>query len=115
MNPLLATTFLLLFSFQQPKPETVALVFGPEPERIEIIKTSEAELLFVELQAKEIKFGLNEEEKKTLAAVTYALGIIPDRDRLTVPRLNSRDRLDWEIRRGVRLPTQDAEPVKGRN
>ena len=108
---------LILFSFQQPKPETVALVFGPEPVRYEIVKTSEAELLFVELQAKEIKFGLNEEEKKTLAAVTYALGIIPDDRRVFFDALAKEDpfHLDWEIRRGVRLPTQDAEPVKKEN
>jgi hypothetical protein len=74
---ILTITAFILFTFQQPKPGTVALVFGPDPVRIEIIKTSEAEVLYVELQQKQIRFGLNAEEKKSLAAVNQALGTIP--------------------------------------
>ena len=74
---ILTIVAFILFSFQQPKPETVALIFGPEPVRVEIVKTADAEVLYLELQQKEIRFGLDEQEKKRLAAVTYALATIP--------------------------------------
>lgn len=102
---LLLIAFILLFQ----EPQTVALVFGPDPVRIEIMEKSEAEVLYTQLQAKQIRMGLEDQETKTLAALVIALGTVPDHKRLTAPRLNTRERLDWEIRRGVRRPLQTPE------
>lgn len=101
-----ALLVLCLLPLQEPnkQPETVALVFGPEPSRIEIVKTEEAEAEYQVLSTK-LKAGtLTEQEAKTFAALTQALGT-------QVPHVNStRERLDWEIRRGVRKPLQPPEP-----
>lgn len=86
------------------EPDTVALVFGPDPIRIEIMKTEEAENLYQKLKIDLLlTMEPKEEDVKTFAALTLAL------DR--VPRLeDQRKRLDWEIRRGVRPPLQKPEP-----
>lgn len=102
----LALLVLCLLPLQEPnkQPETVALVFGPEPSRIEIVKTEEAEDLYAKLKPKHEAQRLTEQEAKTFAALTQALGT-------QVPHVNStRERLDWEIRRGVRKPLQPPEP-----
>lgn len=100
------------FDETKPEPQRVALVFGPEPERIEFMDRSKAEVLYVELKAKQIKLGLGEQEAKTLAALVVALGTVQNKKRLLAPPLD--DRLGWEIMRGVHLPLQDPEPVKRR-
>jgi hypothetical protein len=112
---MLAIILLLLFSFQQPKPETVPLTFGPEPERIVIIKRSEAEKLYREVKKGSLigPIYTREENDRLFAALTVALGTSLRADS-EVPALNSRDRLDWEIRRGVRKPLQKPDP-KERN
>lgn len=104
MRTLALLCLCLLLSPQTSKPETVALVFGPEPSRIEIVKTEEAEDLYAKLKPKHEAQRLTEQEAKTFAALTQALGT-------QVPHVNStRERLDWEIRRGVRKPLQPPEP-----
>jgi hypothetical protein len=100
--------FLTLFPIQS-EPEKVALVFGPEPEQIVLMDRYQAEVRFTELQAKQIRLGPDAEEKKVFAALVWALGTLPDRERLTAPPVNTRERLDWEIRRGVRKPLQKPE------
>ena len=91
---------VLLFSLQT-KPETVALVFGSEPVRIEIVKTSEAEKLYSELKPKHEAGTLTESEKKTFAALTIALGTIDD------PELRTFARHDHERFRWMREPLQN--------
>lgn len=54
------------------------------------------------------------DDGRVLAALVVALGTLPDRERLSAPRLGTRERLDWEVRRGVHLPTQKPEPVRQR-
>jgi hypothetical protein len=51
---------------------------------------------------------------RLLAALVVALGTLPDERRVFFDTLAKADPycLDWEVRRGVRLPTQDAEPVR---
>lgn len=93
-----------LFSSQQSKPETVALVFGPDPVRIEIVKTEDAEAQYDQLKPKHEAGTLTEAEAKRFAALTQALGTLPRVE--SVPTLGTRERLDWEIRRGVRPPLQ---------
>ena len=92
------------------KPETVALVFGPEPEQIQFMQTSEAEKLFEALELKREAGTETDEDKRMHAALTNALGTIPT-TRGSAPTLNTRERLDWEIRRGVRPPLQ--KPDRG--
>lgn len=102
---LAALLCLLTLPLQQnSKPETVALVFGPKPEQIQVIKTATAERLYAKLKPKHDAKRLTKAEAKTFAALTQSLGI-------QVPHIrDTRERLDWEIRRGVRPPLQPAEP-----
>lgn len=104
-----ALALLCLFVFVPPqtfKPETVALVFGPEPERVEFMATEDAESLYAALEKKRLAGTATEDDKRLHAALTQALGIIAEP--ATAPHVNqTRDRLDWEIRRGVRKPLQE--------
>lgn len=76
---LIAIAFaLVLFSPQQSKPETVALVFGPDPVRIEIVRTEEAEARYENLKHDLLLTDHpTEEDLKMFAALTYALAATP--------------------------------------
>lgn len=105
MDLRICALFLFLLSPQQsPKPETVALVFGPDPARIEFMQTDQAEKLYSAIKLKVEKNTATEDDLRAFAMLTQALGISPTQE--TAPELNTRDRLDWEIRRGVRKPLQ---------
>lgn len=104
----LAITLLILFSFQQP--EKVALTFGPEPTRTEFMQTEDAKRLFEAVDLK-LQSGTNTAEDDRLhAALTAALGTLPDQERLTAPTLENRS--GWEVKRGVRKPLQKPEAIK---
>lgn len=102
---LLCLLFLSPLQQSNQKPETVALVFGPEPEQIQFMQTSEAERLYEALELKREAGTETDEDKRVHAALTASLGIIPTTQG-TAPILNTRERLDWEIRRGVRPALQ---------
>lgn len=111
MDLRICALLLFLSPLQQSnsKPETVALVFGPEPEQIQFMQTSEAEKLLDALELKREAGTETEEDKRMHAALTVALGTLPTGE--AAPILNTRERLDWEIRRGVRPPLQ--KPDRG--
>src|SRR5688572_5409849 len=89
------TLILSLVLLAQPsEPRTVAIITGPE-QKITIMEVSEAEALYARLLK-------DESDPAMLAAVTIALGTVQ-----VVPGLpNTRERRDWEIRRGVRRALQ---------
>lgn len=106
----LALLVLCLLPLQEPnkQPEikqdrTVALAF----EHGEVFLTvADAENEYKKLKA--VKRRTLDQEK-WFAALTVALGTISERE--TAPHVNStRERLDWEIRRGVRPPLQKPDP-----
>lgn len=79
--------------------DTVALVFA---DRVVIMRASEAETLYAIMPIE------NEDDLRLHAALTVALGTLPKGEAAPLP--NTRERLDWEIRRGVRPPLQKPEP-----
>jgi len=85
-----------------PLDHLVALVFSDTD--IQPVKLAEAERMYVELEAKRIAGLWEDADRRLHAALVIALGTLPD-ERLVAPGLpGSRERLDWEIRRGVRTP-----------
>lgn len=103
----------LLILPPQQKPETVALVLGNDPIRIAFVRTEEAERLYQKIQVRIENKTANEDDLRLHAALTVALGTIADEE-LTAPSLpNTRERLDWEIRRGVRPPLQNRRGING--
>jgi hypothetical protein len=118
---MIAELALLVALTQQPQPRPltlppthlVALVFcdSCDPVKIEL---RQALLLYREAQQGAL-IGLftPEQNDRLLAALVVALGTLPDERRVFFDALAEADpyRLDWEVRRGVRLPTQDAELV----
>lgn len=93
---------------QQTKPETVALILGDDPVRVAFVPTEQAEVLYEKIQVRIEKKTANEDDLRLFAALTVALGTLPKSEAAPLP--NTRERLDWEIRRGVRSPLQKPEP-----
>lgn len=103
---------LLLALAQQPRvqPTTtlpsdhqVALVFNDTDTRR--MRLDEARRTYRRLSGKKT---LSDEDARLHAALTFALGTLPDAERLSAPELGTKERLDWEIRRGVRRPLQES-------
>jgi hypothetical protein len=101
----------------QPRPLTlpsthlVALVFCDLCEPVKI-GLRQALLLYREARQGSLISALFTERQnaRLLAALVVALGTLPDAERLTVPGLpGTRERDDWEVRRGVRRAVQGAE------
>ena len=77
----------------QCQPRTIALVYSPTD--IRPMRHDEAERLWRRLRQRHTS-------PRTFAALTQALGVVTE-----VPHVRDvRERLDWEIRRGVRRPLQ---------
>jgi hypothetical protein len=85
----------------------IALVFSDTD--VQRMRLSDARKTYARLEAKKATTTLSDEDSRLYAALTIALGTLPDRERLSAPRLGTRERLDWEVRRGVRLPVQRKE------
>lgn len=103
----IATGLLCLISLaltifpQQPTSErTVALIFR-DPERVEMVTESQARTELAELST---KGALTEAERARHVALTLTLGTTAQPQSL--PRNNTREFIDNEIRRGVRKPLQ---------
>ena len=110
---ILAIAIFAVLSFQQTnKPETVALVFGPDPVRIEFTKTEDAERLYRAIELKRQAGTANEEDERLHAALTAALGTLRQ-DIRTLPQTDF-ERSRHEQLRWQRPATQKPEP-KERN
>lgn len=110
---------VLLYAVARP-PQQAATILQPDhlvalvmdEGRTELkIELTHAQVLYEILEQRKSRRPLSDLENRFYAALTIALGTLPDAQRLSVPLLGTRERLDWEVRRGVRLPTQDAEGV----
>lgn len=66
------TFALTLCSFQEP--QTVALILGPEPTRVEIVTVAEAEKQYAQLSK---QTPLTEEEHRRFAALAISLETVP--------------------------------------
>jgi hypothetical protein len=108
------TLFLALT--QQPPPQSaptlpsghqVALTLHDGRTRL-TMDLDHAERLYALLERQKGRRRLSEEERRFHAALTLALGTLQDASRLTAPLLGTRERMDWEVRRGVRRPVQRA-------
>lgn len=88
--------FLILIPQQQAKPDIIALVFGPDPVRIEIVKTEEAEARYDKLK-QDLKQNPHptETDRKMLAALNLALGTMSDVERF------KREYAAWEDRKAI--------------
>jgi hypothetical protein len=107
----LAILFLILFPIQT-EPQKVALVFGPEPERIEFMATPDAERLYSAIDLKMQAGTATDEDRRLHAALTVALGTLRQ-DVEEVPQSDI-DRSRREQRRWHRQPLQkpDSKVVK---
>lgn len=87
-----------------PPDHLVALVFSDtDTQRMRL---DDAEAAYAALEVQKVTTTLSDGDARLHAALTLALGTLPDVQRLSVPLLVTRERLDWEVRRGVRLPVQ---------
>lgn len=90
---MLGAELALVFALAQPPPPTVTLILAGGDRVVSVV---EAERL------------LKSQDQRLQVAATLALGTRPTFSR--APGLpNTRERLDWEIRRGVR-PSAQAQP-----
>jgi hypothetical protein len=90
-----------------PPSHLVALVFSDTDTQF--ARLDDSQRLYDAIEAKRLAGTWNDDDRRLYTALTIALGTLPDRERLSVPRLGTRERLDWEVRRGVRLPVQERE------
>jgi hypothetical protein len=79
---------------------------GKLPRRVRVTLADGSTGTFRELQR-------TKNDARVLAALVAALGTVPD-ERRVAPFVNDPARLDWEIRRGVTLPTQEPKPIRRR-
>ena len=86
-----------------PLDHRVALVFSPTD--IREMRLDEAERRYRALEARKRTATLDNADARLHAALTIALGTLHD-ERLIVPRHGTRERMDWEVRRGVRRAAQ---------
>lgn len=94
-----------------PPSHLIALVFSDTDVRR--MRLDDAEKLYAQLELdKFLTIQLDDEDERMFAALTTALGTLPDARRLSAPLLGTRERLDWEVRRGVRRAAQSPDLAK---